>query len=108
MRVKAIKRDYAAVDGAPSNQSMAGDYRTKETPPCGHEIKDMMKQISIISTLLLVFIVAMPPQAARAEKFKSASQCTVGARVVDDNGYKGTITAVHDPICMVRIDKSGK
>jgi len=88
--------------------SPVGDNRTEETPPCWRESKEMMKQISIISTLLLVFIVAMPPQAARAEKFKSASQCTVGARVVDDNGYKGTITAVHDPICMVRIDKSGK
>lgn len=67
-----------------------------------------MKQIAIVPVVFLMFVVAMLPQAARAEKFKNAVQCTVGARVVDDSGNKGTITAVHDPICTVHIDKTGK
>lgn len=66
-----------------------------------------MRLIAILP-IILAFVAAMVPQPAAAEKFKTPSQCTVGARVVDDSGDRGTITAVHDPICTVRIDKTGK
>lgn len=59
---------------------------------------------------LSVLLALTATSHARAANFTSANECTVGMRVVSNDGHKGTITRVDHgwSYCYVRQDDSGK
>lgn len=69
-----------------------------------------MRDIQMMAIVLLGAATLLATRPAQAGSFNSASECKVGARVVSNEGYKGTITRVDKAwsYCYVRQDETGK